>query len=34
MAAIAAINSTSYVLFSATDGVCSYVSTNNTSWTL
>ena len=34
MAAIAAINSTSYVLFSATDGVCTYVSTNNTSWTL
>ena len=34
MAAIAAINASSYVLFSATDGVCSYVSTNNTSWTL
>ena len=32
--AIAAVNSSSLVTFSATDGVCTYIGTNNTSWSL
>ena len=34
IAVIAAVNASSQVTFSATDGVCTYIASSNTSWSL